>query len=145
MNGGAVYVFTRAAGVWSQQAYLKASNTGTYRWFGGSVALSGDSLVVGATGDASSATGVNGDQADEGAWASGAAYLFTRVAGVWSQQAYLKASNTEFDDKFGAAVAISGDTVAVGAPTEDGSATGINGDQSDNRASTSGAVYVWTP
>ncbi len=46
---------------------------------------------------------------------SGAAYVFTRTGGVWSQQAYLKASNTDASDQFGLAVAVSGDTVVVGA------------------------------
>jgi len=55
-------VFTRSAGVWTQQAYVKASNTGLYDYFGWSVAVSGDTLAVGAIHESSSATGVNGDQ-----------------------------------------------------------------------------------
>ncbi len=77
-----------------QQAYLKASNTGTGDAFGRSVAVSGDTLVVGACFEYSSATGVDGDQADNGARDSGAAYVFVRNGATWSQQAYLKASNT---------------------------------------------------
>ncbi|MGE0246926.1 MAG: choice-of-anchor Q domain-containing protein, partial [Pyrinomonadaceae bacterium] len=116
-SSGAAYVFTRTAGVWSQQAYLKASNTGAGDQFGYSVAVSGDTVVVGAYLEASSTTGVNSTP-DEGAGNSGAAYVFTRTAGVWSQQAYLKASNTGAGDQFGYSVGVSGDTVVVGALLE---------------------------
>jgi hypothetical protein len=108
----------RSGGVWSQQAYLKASNTEAFDLFGYSVAVSGDTVVVGANGEDSSATGVNGNQADNSALQSGAAYVFMRSGGVWSQQAYLKASNTEAFDLFGYSVAVSGDTVVVGANGE---------------------------
>ena len=142
---GAVYVFVRnsAAGVWSQQAYVKASNTGAGDFFGGSVALDGDTLAVGAYGEASSATGVNGTQTDNSASGSGAVYVFVRNGGVWSQQAYVKASNTGAGDGFGWSVALNGDTLAAGAPGEASSATGINGTQTDNSAVISGAVYVY--
>jgi hypothetical protein len=143
-NGsGAAYVFTRSGSTWSQQAYLKASNTGATNFFGGSVAISGDTVVVGAQGEDSNATGVNGDQFDNSAEDSGAAYVFTRSGSTWSQQAYLKASNTGVEDRFGYAVAISGDTVVVGADREASNATGMNGDQSDNSANYSGAAYVF--
>ncbi len=148
---GAVYVFTRdAAGVWSQQAYIKASNTGAADNFGWSVALSGDTLAVSAVGEASAATGIDGDQSDNTAargdfTSAGAVYVFTRdAAGVWSQQAYIKASNTDGIDAFGWSVALSGDTLAVGALFEESAATGIDGDQSDNSAASAGAVYVFT-
>ncbi|MBK8432933.1 MAG: FG-GAP repeat protein [Chloroflexi bacterium] len=101
-------------------------------------------VVVGANEENSNATGVNGNQADNSANNSGAAYIFTRSGGVWSQQAYLKASNTEADDLFGSATAISGDTVIVGAYQEDSNSTGIDGDQEDNSANDSGSAYVFT-
>lgn len=143
LDSGAVYVFVREAGVWRQQAYLKASNTGIKDHFGQSVAISGDTLVVGAEDEDSNATGVNGDQENDLAEDSGAAYVFTRTAGEWSQQAYLKASNAEFKDTFGWSVAISGDTLVVGATQEGSNATGVNGDQTDNSAWDSGAAYVF--
>jgi len=142
-RSGAVYVFVRSGGSWSQQAYLKASNTNALDQFGRSVAIDGDTIVVGAKSESSNATGVNGDQDNNIASASGAAYVFVRSNGSWSQQAYLKASNTGFVDQFGISVAIDGDTVAIGAPSEDSNATGINGDQTNNLASDSGAVYVF--
>jgi len=143
VQSGAAYVFVRSGGSWSQQAYLKASNTGAGDRFGWSVPINGDTVVVGAYWEASNATGVNGNGADNSAFESGAAYVFVRSGGVWSQQAYLKASNTGAMDNFGYSVAISGDTVVVGAISEDSSATGVNGNQADNSASNSGAAYVF--
>ena len=143
-DSGTVYVFTRSSGVWSQQAYIKASNTGAGDAFGFSVALDGDTLAVGAYAEASSATGINGDQSDNSASSSGAVYVFTRSGTTWTQQAYVKASNAEGGDVFGISVALSGDTLAVGATQEASSATGVNGTQTDNSVSNSGAVYVFT-
>jgi trimeric autotransporter adhesin len=143
-DSGAAYVFVRSGTVWTQQAYLKASNTGVRDGFGRSVAVSGDTIVVGAYGEASNATGVNGNGANNSAPNSGAAYVFVRTGTTWTQQAYLKASNTEVgDDSFGISVAVSGDTVVVGAQQEDSNATGVNGDQADNSASFAGAAYVF--
>jgi hypothetical protein len=150
LNAGAVYVFTRSGGNWVQQAYVKASNAKAGDQFGSSLALSGDgnSLAVGATGESSSATGVNGNQADTSMAGAGAAYVFTRNGTTWSQQAYVKASNTgekEEGDQFGYSIALSsdGNTLAVGAIAEDSAATGINGNQTDNSADGAGAVYVF--
>jgi hypothetical protein len=136
-------VFVRSSGAWTQQAYLKASNTDAGDGFGSSVAISGDTVVVGAYAERSKATGVNGDQSDNSARSAGAAYVFVRSAGVWTQQAYLKASNTDALDYFGRSVSISGDTVVVGAYGEKSNATGVNGDQSNNSASRAGAAYVF--
>ncbi|RZJ25020.1 MAG: hypothetical protein EOO54_07630 [Haliea sp.] len=146
-DSGAVYVFTRSAGAWSQQAYIKASNTEADDRFGTSVALSSDgsTLAVGAYQEDSNATGVGGNQADNSVTNAGAVYVFTRTAGAWSQQAYVKASNTGAGDQFGRSVALSsdGNTLAVGAITEDSSATGVGGNQADNSAGASGAVYIY--
>ncbi|MCB1205830.1 MAG: FG-GAP repeat protein, partial [Verrucomicrobiae bacterium] len=88
-NSGAAYVFTRSGGTWSQQAYLKASNTGGDDRFGLSVAVSGDTVVAGAYFEDSNTTGVNSVPDDDGsANNSGAAYVFTRSGVTWSQQAY---------------------------------------------------------
>jgi trimeric autotransporter adhesin len=148
---GAAYVFTRSNGVWSEQAIIKASNASVYcdygRYFGAAVTLSsdGNTLAVGSPGDCSATTGVNGDATSIGAALSGAAYIYTRAGTTWSQQAYLKASNTGFRDEFGFRLALSGsgDLLIVGAPYESSSATGINGSQSDNGASEAGAAYLF--
>ncbi len=142
-NSGAVYVFTGdAAAAFAQQAYIKASNTDANDAFGWSVVgLSGDTLAVGALHEGSAATGVDGDQSDNSAADAGAVYVFTRdAAGVWSQQAYIKASNTEGGDGFGGSIALSGDTLVVGAGGEDSAATGIDGAQSNTGFS--GTVVV---
>jgi hypothetical protein len=137
-NAGAAYVFTRSGGVWTQQAYLKASNTDAGDGFGTSVALEGNTLVVGAPWERSNATGVNGNEADNSAPNAGAAYVFTRTAGVWTQQAYLKASNTNAGDSFGINVTLSGETLAVGAYTEASNATGVNGNESESNGQVEG-------
>jgi hypothetical protein len=152
---GAAYVFARLGGAWSEQARLQASNADHGDSFG-TVAVSADggTLAVGAPGEDSDAGGVGGDQADDTAHGSGAVYVFTRSGDVWSQRAYLKASNSdgffsialfEQGDEFGSSLAISSDgtTLAVGARGEDSSAVGIGGDQLDNSAEQSGAVYVF--
>jgi|GEM_PF-3067960 len=142
-ESGAAYVFVRSGTTWTQQAYLKASNTGVSDWFGYAVAISGDTIVVGAYGEDSKATGVNGTQTDNSALSSGAAYAFTRSGSAWAQQDYLKASNTEIADNFGYSVAISEDSIVAGAFQEDSNTTGVNGTQTNNSASSSGATYVF--
>src|SRR5260221_6190414 len=142
-SSGAAYVFVRSASGWSQEAYLKASNTGANDQFGTTVALSDDTVVVGAPGESSQATGVNGNQSDNDAPYSGAAYVFVRSGTNWTQQGYLKASNTELLDLFGISVTVSGDTIVVGANRESSRATGVNGDESDNSAQYAGPAYVF--
>jgi len=126
--------------------YFKASNSGDYQ-FGSEIALSADgaTMAVGANTESSNATGINGDQSDSSANASGAVYLFRYDGADWFQQAYIKASNSETGDQFGESLALSadGNTLVVGTGSEASSATGINGDQDDNSASGSGAVYVF--
>ncbi|MBT9512948.1 MAG: hypothetical protein IV104_11435, partial [Acidovorax sp.] len=157
---------------WVQEAYIKASNTrpkadysvdimGYYvrdpQSFGSSVAVSADGnlVAVAAPGEGSKATGINSDQSDNSAPRAGAVYTYTRSSssgagemGTWAYQAYLKASNTNSlsGQQFGGSIALSGDgsTLAVGAPLESGGTTGVNGDQQDQSASGSGAVYIFT-
>jgi hypothetical protein len=146
MDAGAVYVFTRAGTLWTQQAYVKASNTGAGDTFG-EVALSGDgsTLAVGATAEASAATGIGGNQGDNASGVAGAVYVFTRAGTTWTQEAYVKASNTGANDWFGLAVALSADgsTLAVGASSEDSAATGVGGDQTNESAMVAGAIYMF--
>ena len=143
-DSGAAYVFTRTGTTWAQQAYVKASNTGMMDYFGYSVSLSGNTLAVGAYGESSNATGIGGNQADNTSSFAGAAYVFTRSGTTWTQQAYIKASNTDSVDYFGYSVSLSGDTLAVGASFEDSNATGVGGAQGDNTLADSGAVYVFS-
>lgn len=151
---GAVYVFRRrefqGQGTWVQEAYLKASNTDAadeYDYFDRALSLSGDTLAVGADGEDSCATGVEGDQLDRGCSGAGAVFVFRRAeqTGIvsWTQEAYLKASNTDPRDHFGSALALSEDTLAIGAPGEQSCATGVDRDQSNDDCEAAGAVYVF--
>ena len=103
-DAGAVYVFTRSGTSWSQQAELTASDAAANDGFGSSVALSGDTALVGAAGK------TVGGQSD-----AGAVYVFTRSGTSWTQQAELTASDAAAGDNFGCSVALSGDTALVGA------------------------------
>lgn len=97
---GVAYVFVRSGTTWSQQAELTASDAATLNDFGAAVSVSGDTAVIGAPERNSS---------------TGAAYVFVRSGTVWSQQAELTASDAATGGGFGAAVAVSGTTVAIGA------------------------------
>ena len=146
-DAGAAYLFARNNGLWSQQARITASNIDDDDFFGLSVALSsdGDILAVGARLENSSAIGIDGDQTDGNADSAGAVYMFVRNGADWSQRAYVKASNSGAGDWFGETLALSGDgaILAVGAVNEDSSATSIGGDQADNAAPETGAVYLY--
>jgi hypothetical protein len=116
-NHGAVYLFVEEGGTWRQEAYVKASNTNAVDLFGSSVALEGDTLVIGAPYE-DSAAGINGDQADNSIENCGAVYVFERTVAGWAQTAYLKGSGAEAGDQLGTSVAISGSTIVAGARGE---------------------------
>ncbi|MBS1811756.1 MAG: Ig-like domain repeat protein [Acidobacteria bacterium] len=119
---GSAYVFTRSGTTWSQQAKLTANDGATNDWFGYSVGISGDIAVIGAPlNDATFTTN------------QGSAYVFVRNNGTWSFEKQLRASNAADNDNLGFAVAISGMTTVVGSPSAD-----INGN------SDQGAAYVFT-
>ncbi|MCP4679179.1 MAG: hypothetical protein GY854_27565 [Deltaproteobacteria bacterium] len=151
-SNGAVYVFRRTGSTWTHEAYLKAPNGANQYQFGTTVAISGDTIVVGSNREDSDTTdiisGADLSGANDTGDDNGAAYVFTRSGTTWTHQAYLKAPNSSDGDQFGAAVAIFGDTIAVGAFQEDSDTTQIihGADLSatnDNRYS-GGAVYVFT-
>ena len=99
---------------WVQQTKLTASDAAADDSFGWSVAVSGDTAVIGAYLD------------DDGGSSSGSAYVFTRSGGVWSEQQKLTASDAAASDSFGYSVSVSGDTAVIGAYLDDdgGSASG---------------------
>lgn len=148
-KSGAVYVFEYPEWDepderrWLQTAYIKASNPGAGDRFGFSIALVGDLMAVGAYGEDSAATEVNGDQLNDDAPDSGAVYVFRHIDGEWEQEAYLKAPNARAGDGFGHSVAVGSDRIVVGAPFQDGTATGINGDPDACCSANRGAVYVF--
>jgi len=145
---GPVEIFERMAGTWAYITSLTASNDGAD--FGSSISLSadGNTLVVGATGEDSGSTGLQGYQGDGLPHIdSGAAYVFTRPNGIWQQQTYVKASNSQPGIHFGHSVSLSanGDTMAISANEEGSITTGINGDQHSDPAAAPavGAVYLY--
>jgi hypothetical protein len=110
-NQGSAYVFVRSGVVWSEQQKLEASDATADDFFADSVAISGDTVVVGAHGDDGAA-----------GFDQGSAYVFVRSGGIWSEQQKLEASDAAALDSFGDSVAISGETIVVGAPFDDGAA-----------------------
>ena len=114
-DAGAAYVFVRQGNSWVQQAYLKASNADVGDQFGVSVAISGDTIVIGANNEEGNGSSPDNNSADN----AGAAYVFVRQGDTWIEQAYLKASNAGTDDRFGEIVAIDGNTAVIGAYGED--------------------------
>jgi hypothetical protein len=118
---GAAFVFTRTGTTWTEQARLLASDPSTGAWFGLSVAVHHDRVVVGAINDDTMGTN------------AGAAYIFERSGGVWTQQAKLVASDGAAGNTFGFSVAIHEDRVVVGA----------NNYTMDHTNATPGAAYVF--
>lgn len=109
-DSGAAYVFTRSGTTWSQQAKLTATDGAADDWFGRAVAISGDTVVVGAVGD------------DDNGGSSGSAYVFVKPVGGWNnmtETAKLTAADGATGDNFGLSVAVSGDMVVVGAYLDD--------------------------
>jgi hypothetical protein len=141
---GAAYVFVRAGTTWTQQAFLKASNTGPNDTFSERLALSGDGSVaiIGASVEDGSARGINGRN-DDAAIDAGAVYLFTRTGTTWRQQAYIKGADTEAFDQFGGALSLdrSGRLLVVGAQGDD---SGTAADPAGKSVAESGAVYTFS-
>src|SRR5204863_144815 len=106
MHGaGAVYVYTRNANNWVQQAYVKASNTFPNYQFGYAVGLSanGNALVVSSFDEGNPSRQIDGPQG-HGRSGYGALYVYARTVGTWKQTNYLKASNGENGDSLGVSV-----------------------------------------
>ncbi len=144
-NSGAAYIFHRtSSGTWTQEAYLKASSPNENDHFGISVAISNSGIVaVGAHGDAKGGSGSENDNSLPG---SGAVYAFRRESdGKWKQQSYIKASNADVSDRFGFRVVLSADgaTLAASAMGEASNSVGVGGDEGNNNAADSGAVYIF--
>jgi hypothetical protein len=123
LNAGSVYVFTRSGVTWTQQSQItRGSAVGAEDFFGHSVSLSGNTLLVGANGDDV------GDNIDQGS-----AYIYTRAGSSWSLQAQIVIADGATEDFFGSSVALDGDTAVIGANFDD---VGANFDQ--------GSAYVFT-
>ncbi len=124
LDSGSAYVFTRSGTSWSQQAKLTAADGAAGDWFGYSVALSGDTALIGAHFNDNNVNGVD----------SGSAYVFVRSGTTWSQKARRTAADGAAGDQFGGRVALSGDTALIGARLNDDVVKGID----------SGSAYVFT-
>lgn len=112
------------------------------------VSLSGDgrTLAVGSSGEDSASSGINGDEQDNSSENTGAVRVYRLINNNRQQQAFIKASNPDPDDRFGRALSLSadGNTLAVGVEDESSAASGIDGNQNDNSLLFSGAVYVFS-
>jgi len=106
-DAGSAYVFVRSGNAWTLEQKLTASDGQAIDYFGWSVALAGDTAVVGAYAD------------DDNGADAGSAYVFVRSGGTWTQQQKLTASDGQDGDSFGWSVATSGDTVVVSAYADD--------------------------
>ena len=106
-NTGSAYVYVRNGGVWTEQQKLIADDGAVSDWFGSSLSISGDTLVVGAYYD------------DDKGSKSGSAYVYVRNGGVWTEQQKLTASDGAQSDHLGNRVFISGDPNVVCAPFQD--------------------------
>jgi len=115
LSSGAAYIFEKTGGVWAQTAKLAPATAGLAGFFGSSVAISGDTAVVGSATERQ----------------FGAAYVYQKTGGAWQQVSRLTASDFNVQDRFGAAVDISGDRIVVGAFLD------------DQAGSNSGAAYVF--
>jgi hypothetical protein len=142
-GSGASYVFRRSGPSWIEEAVVEAPRPGEADRFGDSVSVAVDTLAVGASEEDSAATGIDGEEDDNQESDSGAVYVFVRSGSAWVRNAYVKASNTGAGDVFGASVSLAGDTLVVGAYGEDSAAAGIDGDEGNDDAPDSGAVYVF--
>lgn len=146
-QAGSVRVLRRAgvgaSATWSLEAYLQAETPRRISHFGASISLVGDLLAVGENDEDRGGRGVNPPPGAPDRTGSGAAHLFERRDGVWSEVAYLKAPNRDERDSFGASVPLFGQILVVGANDEDGDGSLFAADPESNRANGSGAAYVF--
>ena len=119
---GAAYVFVRTGSSWNQKAKLEPADGTAIDMFGSAVAIDGDTAATASPGDS------------DGGGMSGSVYVFKRAGTLWTLEAKLTASDAAASDLFGLSIAISGDTIAVGAASN------------DDTGSASGSAYVfkWT-
>lgn len=107
---GSAYIYTHVGSAWEMEAKLLPSDGAADGYFGNSIAVDGDTCIVGANLNSPG-----------GLLFAGAAYVFTRTGGVWSEQAKLLPSDPVLRDQFGSSVAIHGDTAIIGARLANGS------------------------
>ena len=151
-DAGAIYIFVNDGTNWTQEAYIKASNAQIGDEFGGdeSLVISQDGLTIAVTagGEDSNALGLNGDQTNNSSTNSSAVYVFRKLSGTWSQEAYIKSDHNN-DDFFGGnrglALNKTGTTLAIGTIWNSSSNLGVTSESNNIGSSTqAGAVYFYT-
>ncbi|NOX58374.1 MAG: hypothetical protein GXP29_05875, partial [Planctomycetes bacterium] len=120
-NSGSAYIFRSSNGVWQQIAKVTANDASSSDFFGTSVAIAGNTVLIGAHGN------------DDDGSRSGSAYVFREIGGIWQQIAKLTADDASSDNFFGHTLALAGDTAVIGA--YGGTETGVD---------ESGAAYVFS-
>ncbi len=152
VNKGSAYIFKRSGSNWTQSGTLRPPDTENTDFFGQTVALASNPVQfsIGAPGESSGGTGsisYTGFSTENSKLNSGAVYVYKEFpANTFSITHILKASNSDPGDKFGSSLAMSDDTIAIGAPFEQSAANTItNGTSSsnDNSVNAAGAVYVF--
>ncbi|KAA3604313.1 MAG: T9SS C-terminal target domain-containing protein [Calditrichaeota bacterium] len=119
-SSGSAYIFSRSGTTWTEQQKITANDAATDDYFGQSVSINGDYVIVGAWGD------------DDGASNSGSAYIFNRSGATWTQQAKFNANDAEANHRFGYAVSIDGNNAIIGAFLD------------DDGVSNSGSAYIFS-
>ncbi len=139
-NSGAVYVYVKVDNEWTLQAHIKSEVPAEWEQFGTDVAISGNTLVIGAIGHPNSVpeNTLNGFVYD-----AGSAYVYERTDDVWSFVTKLTAPYPTGGDRYGNTVAIDENIIAIGAYKEDSDAQGLNGNQDSNIGPDSGAVFIY--
>jgi hypothetical protein len=138
-DAGGVYLYRRDDhGDWHEVAFVTSAVPITKGWFGAAVALRGDDLFVGAPGENSSMP-EDGSEPTNG----GAVYVFHRHGDTWSDPERLHAANDQNTARFGFAIAVDGDTLAVGAFFDSHGERGINPEPVADMVDYSGAAYVF--
>ena len=132
-DSGSAYVFERnGSGVWIQAQKIVASDRSISDYFGRSVSISGNHIVVGSDFEDEDTTGINTLNN------SGSAYIFERDGGGnWNQLEKIVSSDRGENDLFGWSVSISGSNIIIGAYSEDEDALG------SNTLSASGSAYIY--
>jgi hypothetical protein len=137
-DAGSAYIFVRSGSTWTEQAKIVASDAGANDEFGVSVAISGDTVLVGAARDDNTA-GID----------AGSVYVFSRKVSSWSEQARLVASNATKGKFFGNAIAMSGAAAVIGSFNASsayifGRTNGLWSEQAILTPSNGGGYFGWS-
>ncbi len=128
---GSAYIFKNNAGTWTEVQKIVSSDRAVQDYFGQSIAISGDYIIVGVQYEDENVSG--GSTQSE----AGSAYIFKNNAGIWTQVQKIVASDRAAGDMFGFSVAISGDYAIVGAIWEDENEAG------GNTQTSAGSAYIF--